>query len=106
MSVSIILLLAKLVRVVPSLPSRLPKHVHHAHLEDRVDGFDADSGSALRHGKDIHHSNGEVVNELAQHQAHDLHGNTSSAMSQHLEKGEGGDVDGLGVIDQISVILW
>jgi hypothetical protein len=83
----------------------LPQHVHHLHLEHGVDGLDADTGSALGHGEDVHHADCELIDELPQHQAHDLHGNACAAVPEHLEEGKGGDVDGFGVVDQAGVIL-
>lgn len=87
------------------VPPCLPEHVHHLHLEDRVDSFYADARPALRHRKHIHHAHREVVDELAQHQAHDFHGHTGAAVTEHLEEGKGGNVDGLGVVNQARVVL-
>lgn len=83
----------------------MSQHVHHLHLENRVDGLYTNAGTTLGHGENIHHAYREVVDELSQHQTHDFHGNTSAAVSQHLEEGKGGDVDGLGVVDKLCVIL-
>lgn len=87
------------------LPSCLSQHLHHLHLEHRVDGLDTDAGTTLWHGKHVHDTDSEIVDELSQHQSHDFHWYTCPAMSQHLEEGEGGNVDGLGVIDQGGVVL-
>jgi hypothetical protein len=67
----------------------LPQHVHHLHLEDRVDGLYADAGPALGHGEHIDHADGKVVDKLAEHQAHDFHGDTRATVSEHLEECEG-----------------
>lgn len=83
----------------------MSQHVHHLHLENRVDGLYTNAGTTLGHGENIHHAYREVVDELSQHQTHDFHGNTSTAVSQHLEEGKGGDVDGLGVVDKLCVVL-
>jgi hypothetical protein len=66
----------------------LPEHVHHLHLEHRVDSFNTDARAALRHSKYIDHADSEVVDKLAEHQAHDFHRYTSAAVPQHLEQGE------------------
>lgn len=87
------------------IPAGLAQHVHHLHLEDWVDGFYADARTALRHRKHIHHADGKVVDKLAKHQSHDFHRYTGATVSEHLEQGEGGNVDCLGVVDQVCVIL-
>jgi hypothetical protein len=83
----------------------LPEHVHHLHLEHRVDGLNTDARAALRHRKHIHHADSEVVDKLAKHQTHDFHRYTGAAVTQHLEQGEGRDMDRLGVVDQGCAIL-
>lgn len=40
--------------------------------------------SRLRHGKHINHSHCVVVHEFSQHQSHDFHWYTSTAVLQHL----------------------
>ena len=87
------------------LPSRLSEHIHHLHLEHGVDSLNADTRTALRHRKNVHNAHRKVVDKLSKHQAHDLHGYTCPTVPEHLEDGEGGDVHGFGVIDQIGVIL-
>lgn len=87
------------------LPSCLSEHVHHLHLKYRVDGFDTNAGAALRHRKHVYYPDCEVINKLPQHQTHDFHGNTSAAVAEHLEEGEGRNIHGLGVVDEICVIL-
>lgn len=87
-----------------SLPASLAQHVHHLGLEHRVDSLNGDAGTGLWHGEDVHNLDGVVVDELAQHQTHDLHRNTSAAVAQHLEEGERGDVDSLGVVDNVRVL--
>lgn len=52
-------------RSAPHSPASLPQHIHHLHLEDRVDSFYADARTTLRHGKHIHHADREVVHKLA-----------------------------------------
>jgi len=69
------------------IPSCLPQHVHHLHLEHRVDGLYTNAGTALGHREHIHNLHGEVIDELAKHQTHDFHGHTGTAMSKHLEQG-------------------
>ena len=63
-------------RVVPSHDhfgsSGLLQHIEHLGLEDGVDGFDADAGARLRHGEDVDHADGVIVDELPQHQSHHL----------------------------------
>lgn len=62
------------------LPSCLPQHLHHLGLENRVYGFDANACSALRHGEDVHDANGEVVDEVTEHETHDFHGDTGATV--------------------------
>jgi hypothetical protein len=66
------------------IPSCLPQHIHHPHLEHRVDGLYTNACPALGHGENIHHTNGEIVDKLAQHQAHHFHRHTGAAVSEHL----------------------
>ena len=82
-----------------ALPSCLPQHIHHPCLEDGVHGLDTDTSSALWHGEDIDYPHCVIVDELAEHKAHDFHGDAGAAVPKHLEEGEGGDVDGFGVVD-------
>lgn len=70
-------------------------------MEYGIDGFDADAGSTLRHGEDVDYADGVVVHKFAEHETHYFHRNTGAAMAKHLEEGEGGDVDGFGVVDKI-----
>lgn len=87
------------------LPSCLAQHVHHLCLEYGVNSLDTNSSSRLGHGENVHDFDCEIVDKLAEHQAHDFHGHTSAAVSQHLEQGEGRNIDGLGVVDQARVVL-
>lgn len=87
------------------VPSRLPQHLHHLHLENGVYSFDTDTSTALWHRKYIDHANCKVIDEFSQHQTHDFHGHACAAMTQHLQEGEGRDVDGFGIIDQIGIVL-
>lgn len=96
--------LSKILRSLCSLPSRLPQHVHHLGLEDRIDSLNTDASTALRHSKDVDHPHGIVIHELSQHETHDFHRHTGAAVSQHLEESERGDVDGFGVIDEVRVL--
>lgn len=70
------------------IPAGLAEHVHHLHLEDRVDSLYTDTGTALRHRKHIHHADSEVVHEFAKHETHDFHRHTGATVSEHLEEGE------------------
>ena len=70
----------------------LLEHVEHLGLVDRIDGLDADGRAGLRHAEDVDAVDGVVVDELAEHQAHDLHGHPGPAVLEHLEQGEGGYV--------------
>ena len=63
-----------------NLPARLLEHLHHLGLEYRINGLDTDTGTALRHGKDIHDVNRILIHELAQHQTHDFHRHTGAAV--------------------------
>lgn len=74
----------------------LLEHVEHLGLEDGVDGLDGDAGAALRHGEHVDDLDGVVVDKLAQHEPHDLHGHAGAAVLEHLEQRERRDVHGLG----------
>mmetsp|Transcript_27721 Transcript_27721/g.65035 ORF Transcript_27721/g.65035 Transcript_27721/m.65035 type:complete len:332 (+) Transcript_27721:223-1218(+) len=76
--------------------ARLLQHVQHLGLVDRIDGLDADGRSRLRHAEHVDAVDGVVVDELAEHEAHDLHGDAGPAVLEHLEEGEGGYVDFFG----------
>lgn len=77
------------------------EHVKHLGLEDWVDGLDGDARSALRHGEDVDDLDCVIVDEFAEHEPHDLHGDSGAAVLEHLEQRERGDVDGLcGVHDR------
>ena len=39
--------------VEEKVPSGLTEHIHHFGLEDRIDGFDGDAGTALGHCEDL-----------------------------------------------------
>jgi hypothetical protein len=71
------------------IPAGLPEHVHHLHLEDRVDSFYADARTTLWHRKHIHNPDSEVVDKLPKHQTHDFHRHTGATVPEHLEQGEG-----------------
>lgn len=86
------------------LPASLPQHVHHLGLEDGIDSLDGDTGTRLWHGENVHDLDGVVVDELAEHQTHDLHWNTGAAVTQHLEEGQSRDVDSLSVVDDVGVL--
>ena len=64
-----------------SLPAGLSEHFHHPGLEHRVHGFNADSGTTLRHSKHIHHANCVLIDEFTQHKTHNFHRDTCAAMS-------------------------
>jgi len=74
-------------------------------LKYGIDSLDTDACSTLWHGKYIYHSDSEIIHEFTQHQTHNFHWNTCSAVSQHLQKGEGGNVDGFGIIDEVGIVL-
>ena len=61
-------------------PSGLFQHFEHFRLENVIDGFDGDRRPGLRHREDIDNLNGIVVHEFAQHETHDLHWHSGSAM--------------------------
>mmetsp|Transcript_46170 Transcript_46170/g.143021 ORF Transcript_46170/g.143021 Transcript_46170/m.143021 type:complete len:272 (+) Transcript_46170:250-1065(+) len=84
---------------------RLLQHVQHLGLEDGVHGLDADAVPGLRHGEDVHYPDSVVIDELAQHQAHHLHGNARSPVLQHLQQSERGDVDLLRGVRERRVLL-
>mmetsp|Transcript_10239 Transcript_10239/g.21461 ORF Transcript_10239/g.21461 Transcript_10239/m.21461 type:complete len:286 (+) Transcript_10239:190-1047(+) len=79
-------------------PPRLLEHIEHFRLEDGIDGLDADRRSGLGHGEDVDAVDGVVVDELAEHEAHDFHGDAGAAVFEHFEEGEGGDVDFFGAV--------
>lgn len=105
-------------------PARLLEHVEHLGLEDMVDRFDCNGGTALGHGKDIddvdleemkgrerrgsandvrrvvsrgthapsslllYTTHGVLVNELSEHETHNLHWDSCPSVFEHL-RGEG-----------------
>jgi hypothetical protein len=71
-----------------TLPAGLSQHVHHLRLENGVHSLNADTSSTLRHSKDIHDLHSEVIDELAQHQAHDFHRHACAAVAEHLQQCE------------------
>src|SRR5258708_1322534 len=73
-------------RIVKQLnvPPCLLQHFNHVCLKDMIHGFDCDSGSRLRHGKDIHNVGSPFIDVLAKHETHDFHRYTSPAVFQHL----------------------
>mmetsp|Transcript_31889 Transcript_31889/g.93710 ORF Transcript_31889/g.93710 Transcript_31889/m.93710 type:complete len:331 (+) Transcript_31889:2125-3117(+) len=71
----------------------LLQHVEHLGLVDGIDGLDADAGARLGHAEHVDAVDGVVVDELAEHEAHDLHGDAGPAVLEHLEEGEGRHVD-------------
>ena len=79
-------------RVIPADDVLFSPHlfhlIHEFLLEDWVDRLYRHRGTHLRHGEHIDDSDRIVVYDLADHQAHDFEGNTSSAMLHHLKKGE------------------
>jgi len=87
------------------IPPRLSQHVHHLHLENWVDGFDTNASTALWHRKHIHHAYCKVVDEFSKHKTHNLHGDARATVPEHLEEGEGRNVNRLGVIDEAGVVL-
>lgn len=91
---------------VPCIPSCLLQHVHHLGLEDWINSFDGYASTTLWHSKDVHHTDGVVINKFTQHQAHDFHRNASTAMPQHLEEGKGRYVDGFRVIYLLRVLQY
>jgi len=68
-----------------TLPAGLLEHVKHVCLEDVVNGLDADPSPALRHGEDVDDPYGVVVDELAEHEAHDLHGHARPPCDRNHE---------------------
>ena len=66
-------------------PSSLFEHLDHLGLEDVVYGLDSDCRSGLRHGKDVDNLNSVFIHKLSEHQTHNLHGYTRSAVFEHLE---------------------
>lgn len=76
-------------RVVPAydrlLTSRLPQHIHHLGLEDRVYSFNGDTSPGLRHRKHVYDAHCVIVDELSQHETHNFHRHTGAAVAQHLE---------------------
>ena len=84
-------------------PAGLLEHVEHLGLVDGIDGLDAHRRTRLGHAEHIHTIDGVVVDELAEHEAHDLHGDAGPAVLEHLEQGEGGHVDLLGGVGRRGV---
>lgn len=58
----------------------LLQHVEHHLLEDVVDGLDRDSRTRLWHGEDIGDLHSVLVNELSEHETHNFHRYTGTAV--------------------------
>ena len=84
-------------------PPGLLEHVEHLGLVDRVDGLDADRRAGLGHAEHVDAVDGVVVDELAEHEAHDLHGDAGPAVLEHLEEGQGRHVDLFGRVGRRGV---
>lgn len=82
-----------------TLPAGLLEHVKHVCLENVVDGLDADPSPALRHGEDVDDPDGVVIDELPEHEAHNLHGHArppcdrNDASGPVREQKQGGNGD-------------
>jgi len=83
----------------------LLEHIEHLRLKHGVDGLDGDAGARLRHGEDVDDFDGVVVDKVAQHEAHHLHGDARAPVLEHFQQREGGDVDGLGRVHDGAVGL-
>ena len=53
-------------------------------LEGFVDGFDADTGSTLGHGKDVDDTDCIFIDKFSEHETHDFHRHSRPGMFQHL----------------------
>lgn len=78
---------------------RLLEHVKHLGLEDRVDSFHTHPSAALRHRKHVDNAHSVVVDEIAQHQPHDLHRHARSPVLEHLQQSEARNVNLLRRVD-------
>lgn len=81
-------------------PTHLLEHIQHLGLKHRVHSLDRHTGPRLGHGKHVHDLDRVVVHKLTEHQPHDLERHTRPAVLEHLQKGEGGDVD------LLTRVLW
>ena len=94
-------------RVVPAHDdlgtSRLSEHVHHVLLKGRIDAFDTDGSTRLRHSEDVHAVNGVFVDELSEHESHDFHGDPGPSVLEHFEQGEARYVHLFGTVGRGSV---
>ena len=86
-------------------PPRLLQHVEHLGLKHGIHRFHGYASPGLRHGEDVHAVDGVVVHELAEHEAHDFHGDACSAVFEHFEEGEGGDVHFFGKVWEGGVVV-
>lgn len=66
-------------------PPSLLEHFDHLGLENMVHRLYRYSGTGLRHGKDVDNLDRIFVHELSEHQAHNFHGHTCSAVFEHLK---------------------
>jgi len=97
-------------RMVPSnnvvFLSNLLKHVHVLLLEYRVDRFNRDSSSCLRHREDIFTDNSIVIFNLSNHESHNFERNSSLRVLQHLQESQWRDVDLLTCIVLRNLSPW
>ena len=84
-----------------AIPAGLLEHVEHVGLEDVVDGLDADPCPALRHGEDVDHPDRVVVDELAEHEAHNLHRHAGPPYSHPAVNPRSGEKGGMGRREEI-----
>jgi hypothetical protein len=86
------------------VPSCLPQHVHHLCLKHRIHSLNGHTCTGLRHGEDINHAHCVVVDELAEHETHDLHRYACTAVPQHLQQRKRRNIHGFRVVDQVGVL--
>jgi len=77
-------------RVVPPnadlVPPDLLHHVHEFLLVHWIHSLNTNSGSTLRHGEYIDDTDGVVVVDLADHEAHHFERNTRSGVLKHFKQ--------------------
>jgi len=83
--------------VIPSnwnlISSDLLHHFHELGLIYCIDRLYTDSRSCLWHRENVDHSNGIIIVDFSNHEAHNLKWDTSSRMFQHLKKRKWRDVN-------------
>ena len=79
-------------------PSPSPKFLGPWNQDPRPNPKVTTHRSTLRHGEDIDHFDGAVIDELSQQKTHHLEGDSRIAVLEHLDQSQSGDDDLLRVV--------